>query len=90
MESLLYSETFFLISSICLVFITLLLIIVLIYIVNIMRVMYDITKIVKKKTRELSETLDEVGEQLTDSKLMTFFSLFLSPKKKKAKKTIVK
>jgi hypothetical protein len=55
-----------------------------------MRVMYDITKIIKKKTHELSDTLDDVGDQLAGSKLMTFFSFFLSPKKKKTKKTIVK
>ena len=89
MEQLLYSETFFLISSICLVFITLLVIVALIYIVNIMRVVYDVTKIVKKKTSELSSTLDDIGDQIVDSKIVNFLSLFTT-KKKKAKKTIVK
>jgi hypothetical protein len=89
MEQLLYSETFFLISSICLVFITLLVIVALIYVVNIMRVVYEVTKIVKKKTSELSSTLDDIGDQIVDSKIVTFLSLFTT-KKKKAKKTIVK
>lgn len=89
MEQLLYSETFFLISSICLVFITLLVIVALIYVVNIMRVVYEVTKIVKKKTSELSSTLDDIGDQIVDSKIVNFLSLFTT-KKKKAKKTIVK
>lgn len=85
METILNSEIFFLISSFCLVFITLLLLVVLIYIINIARIFYDIMKIVKKKTGELSSKLDDVEEQIADSKLMTFFSFFLT-KKKKTKK----
>lgn len=85
METILNSEIFFLISSFCLVFITLLLLVALIYIINIARIFYDIMKVVKKKTGELSSKLDDVEEQIADSKLMTFFSFFLT-KKKKTKK----
>ena len=86
MEPMLNSEVFFLISSFCLVFITLLLIVGLIYVVNIMRIVYEVTKIVKKKAVELSDTLDEVGDHIAESKLVRFLSLFSAPKKKKTKK----
>ncbi len=89
MDSFIYSETFFFVSSVCLVFITLLVIVALIYIINIMRVVYEVTKIVKKKTSELSSTLDDIGDHIVDSKIMNFIALFTS-KKKKSKKSIVK
>jgi hypothetical protein len=54
-----------------------------------MRVVYEVTKIVKKKTSEISATLDDIGDQIVDSKIVTFLSLFTS-KKKKTKKPIVK
>lgn len=86
MESLLYSETFFFISSICLVFVTLLFIVFSIYVINIARILYDIMKIVKKKTNEVSLKLDSIEEHIEDSKVIHWLSFLFSKKKTSTKK----
>lgn len=88
MESLVYSETFFFISSICLVFVTLLLIVFFVYVINIARIVYDVMKIVRNKTNEVSLKLDSIEEQIEDSKVIHWLSFLFSKKKKSTKKKI--
>jgi len=87
MEPLLHSETFFYISSFCLVFITLLLIVLFIYLISIARVVYDVMKIVRKKAKQMSLKLDNIEANIEDSNIVHWLSFLLSRKKKAKTKT---
>ena len=86
MESFIHADIFFFISTVALVFITLLLIVVFIYLINIMRIFYDIMKILRHKTKEISLKLDKIEEGIEDSMIARLVALLFTKSKKTKKR----
>jgi len=73
MESVLKSDIFFFISSICVVLITSVILIAGFYFIKIMINFYKISKILKKYAKDTEMELHELGNHIRQSKLFTFF-----------------
>jgi uncharacterized protein YoxC len=81
MESILNSEIFFFITSICVIFVTLAILVLLIYFIKIIHNFYKISNILKKYTKETETELNELAGHIRKSPLFTF--IFGKEKKKK-------
>ena len=73
MESILKSDVFFFISSICTFLITSIILIIGFYFIKIMINFYKISKILKNYTKDTEIELRELGNHIRQSKLFTFF-----------------
>lgn len=73
MESVLKSDIFFFISSICVVLVTLIILIIGVYFIKTMINFYKISKIFKKYVKDTEIELHELGNHIRQSKLFTFF-----------------
>lgn len=82
MESVLKSDVFFFISSIAVVIFTVIFIIVGFYFIKMMRNFSQISERLKSTVEGATSSLEEVGENIKESPIFTFFF----GKKKKSKK----
>ncbi len=73
MESILKSEIFFFISSISVILITIVFIIVGFYLIKMMRNFSHISDRLKKTVDGAASSLEEVGNDIKDSPIFTFF-----------------
>ncbi len=82
MESVLKSEVFFFISSISVILITVVFLIISFYLIKMMRNFSHISERLKETVDGATSSLEEVGENIKESPVFTFFF----GKKKKTKK----
>lgn len=82
MESVLKSEVFFFISSISVILITVIFVIIGFYLIKMMRNFSHISERLKRTVDGAASSLEEVGDNIKDSPIFTFFF----GKKKKTKK----
>lgn len=82
MESILKSEIFFFISSISVILITIIFVIVGFYLIKIMRNFSHISERLKETVDGAASSLEEVGDNIKESRLFRFFF----GKKRKTKK----
>lgn len=73
MESILKSEIFFFISSISVILITIIFVIVGFYLIKIMRNFSHISERLKETVDGAASSLEEVGDNIKESRLFKFF-----------------
>jgi uncharacterized membrane protein len=72
MESILRSDIFFFITSICVILITLVLLIAGLYFIKMLRNFYKISSILKNYTEDTKNELKDLGHHIRHSPLFTF------------------
>jgi MFS-type transporter involved in bile tolerance (Atg22 family) len=72
MESILKSDIFFFITSICMVVFTIIFLIAGIYFIKIVKNFYKISKILRMHVEEIDDNLRDLGEHIRNSKLFIF------------------